>query len=429
MKIKKSKENLIPRQILPKVFSWLYEKEIIVINGPRQAGKTTLLFQIKEKLKKEKVVYVNFEDSFQLEAFLKSPKDFVSLQLTKNKKTYLLFDEFQYVKNAGKILKLLFDQFFEKAKFIITGSSSLQIKEIASYLVGRAIFFNLYPLAFSEFLLAKDESLFKQWQTFNKNLYSFLLGKKFSKTSFIFEEKLKNLFDEYLIFGGYPAIVLSENKKKQERLFSLIETYIEKDIIKYLKIGNFLEFKKITKVFASQIGNLVNYSGIASEMAVSLFEIKKIAAVLENTFVIKFIPPFYSNKMTEIKKAPKVYFLDLGLRNALIVDFRLLDLRFEKGAMVENFVFQNFYYRKELSHLYFWRTKMGTEVDFILDYQGEIVPFEVKYQEFDKEKISRSFLSFCDTYKPKRGVVLTKNYFGQKKINQTKILFLPVYFI
>jgi uncharacterized protein len=141
MKFKKSKDNLIPRQILPKVSSWLFEKEIIVINGPRQAGKTTLLFQIKEKLKKEKVVYVNFEDSFQLEAFLKSPKDFVSLQLAQNKKTYFLFDEFQYVKNAGKILKLLFDQFFEKAKFIITGSSSLQIKEIASYLVGRAIFF------------------------------------------------------------------------------------------------------------------------------------------------------------------------------------------------------------------------------------------------------------------------------------------------
>jgi uncharacterized protein len=295
-------------------------------------------------------------------------------------------------------------------------------------LVGQ-FFSNLYPFNFSEFLLAKDEALFKQWQIFNKNLYSFLLGKKFSKTSFIFEEKLKNLFNEYLIFGGYPAIVLSENEKKQERLFSLIETYIEKDIIKYLKIGNFLEFKKITKVFASQIGNLVNYSRMASEMAVSLFEIKKIAAVLENTFVIKFIPPFYSNKMTEIKKAPKVYFLDLGLRNALIADFRLLDLRFEKGAMVENFVFQNFYYRKELSHLYFWRTKMGAEVDFILDYQGEMVPFEVKYQEFDKEKISRSFLSFCHTYKPKRGVVLTKNYFGQKKINQTKILFLPVYFI
>jgi Predicted ATPase (AAA+ superfamily) len=192
MKIKKSKDNLIPRQILPKIFSWLSEKEIIVINGPRQAGKTTLLFQIKEKLKKEKVVYVNFEDSFQLEAFLKSPKDFVSLQLAKNKKTYFLFDEFQYVKNGGKILKLLFDQFFEKAKFIITGSSSLQIKEIASYLVGRAIFFYLYPLAFSEFLLAKDELFFKQWQIFNKNLYSFLLGEKFSKTSFIFEEKLKN---------------------------------------------------------------------------------------------------------------------------------------------------------------------------------------------------------------------------------------------
>jgi len=91
MKIKKSKDNLIPRQILPKIFSWLYEKEIIIINGPRQAGKTTLLYQIKEKIKKEKVVYVNFEDSFQLEAFLKSPKDFVRLQLAKNKKTYFLF--------------------------------------------------------------------------------------------------------------------------------------------------------------------------------------------------------------------------------------------------------------------------------------------------------------------------------------------------
>ena len=142
-----------------------------------------------------------------------------------------------------------------------------------------------------------------------------------------------------------------------------------------------------------------------------------------------FFSPFYSNKITEIKKAPKIYFLDLGLRNALISDFRLPDLRFEKGAMVENFVFQNFYYRKELTSLYFWRTKMGAEVDFVLDYQGETFPFEVKYQDFEKEKLSRSFLSFLNTYQPKRGVVLTKNYFGEKRFHQTAILFLPVYFI
>jgi predicted AAA+ superfamily ATPase len=426
--MQKSKIKLVERELYPQIRRWLNEPEIIAINGSRQTGKTTLLLKLKEELKGEKTVYVNFEDMDQLEAFTRSPKDFVSLQLKKSGKTYFLFDEFHYVKNAGKVLKLLFDQ-NPSAKFIITGSSSLKIREIASYLVGRVIFLTLYPFSLAECLSYHDTTLFNLWQKFNRLFWDFLDNKKLKLPILIFESQLKSVFENYLIFGGYPTVTTSATDLKKERLSGLIETYIEKDIIRHLQIGNFLEFKNVTKILSSQIGNLINYSSLSSDLQLSKSAVKKFLAVLENTFIIKLISPFFSNRITEIKKSPKSYFFDLGLRNSLISDFRDINFRQDKGALAENFVFQNLSYRKETSQLSFWRTKQGAEVDFILRYENEIIPLEVKYQEFKQAKLTRSFLSFLNIYKPAKAVVLTKNYTAFIKYGLTKVLFSPIYFV
>jgi uncharacterized protein len=427
--IKKSNANLVKRTIYPQIINWLSEKEVIAVNGPRRSGKTTLLLKLQEKLKQEKkkTVFVNFEDTDNLEAFLKAPKEFVYLNLSSSGKTYFLFDEFQYVKGGGKLLKLVFDT-YPQAKFVITGSSSLKIRNIASFLVGRVVFFELYPFSFLEFLSFFDSKLVKLGTEFGKQIENFFQGKKVNFPKLAFASELEKLFLKYLLYGGYPGIVVSEKSKKKLRLDSLIETYVEKDIIKYLKIGNFLEFKKFVRVLAVQVGNIINYSSLAQDTGLSFREIKSFLAVLEQTFVVKTVSPWFTNKITEIRKSPKLYFLDLGLRNALLKDFRSIPLRENKGALAENFVFQNLFYLQKIKNLNFWRTKTKAEVDFILNWQGKPMPVEVKYSQFNKAKLSRSLKSFIAKYKPEKGIVFNKNFTGVLKKDKTQILFLPIYF-
>jgi uncharacterized protein len=427
MKTKKSKDKLIDREIYPQINRWLKEKEIIIINGSRQVGKTTLLLQLRELLTKEKTVYVNFENITELENFSLSPKEFINLQLSKTTKTYFLFDEFQYVENAGKILKLLYDG-FPQAKFIITGSSSLKIREIASFLVGRAIFFTLYPFSFGEYLSYKDEKLYNLWKSNHQKLIAFIKNGTDVKTKpLIFEKELQEAIQNYLIYGSYPAIVISKPEFKKDRLLAIIDTYIEKDIIKHLQIGNFLEFKNLIKIFSLQIGNIINYSSLLNDAKMNYADLKKYTGILENTFIIKLQQPFSTNRISEIKKSPKVFFVDLGLRNSLIADLRLIGYRQDRGAIIENFVWQNLYFRN--NELNFWRTKQQAEVDFIYRIDNEIIPIEAKDQQYSKPKLTRSFTSFIDIYRPKKGIVLTRNYYGTIHYKTTKIIFFPYFFV
>lgn len=428
MENKKSKDKLVEREIYPQIIKWLKEKEIIIINGSRQVGKTTLLLQIKKLLEKEKVVYVDFENISELENFIISPQEYISLQLDRKRKTYFLFDEFQYVDNAGKILKLLYDG-FPQAKFIVTGSSSLKIREIASFLVGRAVFFTLFPFSFAEYLSYKDNRLYSLWKKNQLNFINFIDNHqtKIEAKPFIFEKELQRAMEDYLVFGGYPAVVTSRGELKKDRLSAIVETYIEKDIIKHLQIGNFLEFKNLVKIFSLQIGNIVNNSSLSTDAKISYGELRKFIAILENTFIIKLLPPFSSNKITEIKKSPKVFFMDLGLRNSLIDDLRPIEYRQDKGAMIENFVWQNLFYRYE--KLNYWRTKQKAEVDFVYKINNEIIPIEVKDQDFDKPQLTRSFLNFIEQYRPKKGIILTRNYYGLTHHKTTKILFFPYFFV
>lgn len=426
---KESNTDFIERELYPQILDWLKEREIVAVAGPRQAGKTTLLLRLKEHLQNQNAVLLNFEDSEILKSFSRSPREFIELYAKKGEKSYFLLDEFQYVKNAGKILKLLFDE-YPKIKFIITGSSSLKIRQIASFLVGRVVFFYLYPLSFAEYLSYKDGALYQLWLKFNQAFKSFLGEKPESLPTLLFEDRLLKSLENYITFGGYPAIVTSDPDKKGGRLQGLVETYIEKDIIKFLQIGNYLEFRDFTGLLASRIGNLVNYSSLGRDAALSYREVKKFLGALEKTFVVRRVAPYFTNKASEIRKAPKVYFVDSGLRNCLTDDFRDLAPRPDKGALAENFVFQNLLYRRETEKLNFWRTRQGAEVDFILKSRGELIPIEVKYQNFSGPKLSRSFKNFLKLHPElTKGVVLTKDFVGTSQFGETHILFLPIYFV
>lgn len=419
----------IERSLYGDIFPWFAEPEILAISGPRQSGKTTLLKKIEEDLseKNQSVVFANFENSSVLEDFQNAPIEFIKFHL-QEKKTFFLFDEFQHVEMGGKILKLLFDT-FPTAKFIISGSSSLKIKEIASFLVGRVIFFRLYPLSFSEIISYKDKKLFSFWQKYNTEIEKLLKGRSFSLPYSIFQQEFEKIFSDYLIYGGYPRVVISNKEKRVKRLQSLVETYIEKDIIRHLRVGNFLEFKHLARIFSLQIGNIVNYNSLSRETKLNFREIKKFSSILSETFVLDFVSPFFRNKASELKKNPKAYFLDLGLRNTLVSDFRDLTLRPDLGFLVENFVYTQLRQCLPNGKISFWRTKSQAEVDFVLELEGELIPLEVKYREMDRPEIDRSFTNFLNLYQPRRGVILNKNYSGTCKRGNSQIVFLPLYLI
>ncbi|MBU1017285.1 ATP-binding protein [Patescibacteria group bacterium] len=420
--------HYIKRELEKKLVSWLPEREIIAICGPRQSGKTTLVKKIAEdlKLSGKEVFYASFEDTETLLSFIRAPKEFVSLHMGGGDRTFFIFDEYQLVPGGGKVLKLLFD-LFEEAKFIITGSSSLKIRDLAENLVGRVIFFELYPLSFSEFLSCKDGVVYKKHESLQTAFTEFLFSGKFESQTLLYEDTSLKLFEEYAIYGGYPAVALSERQKSEERLQSFINTYVERDIVKLLKIGNYLDFRNFAQSLSLQIANLITYSSFGSELGLSFREVRKFLSALEETYVVKSLLPFSKNRATEIKKSRKVYFIDLGLRNGLIGDFRALEMRQDKGALAENFVLQNLIYRPSTSDVRYWRTKQGAEVDFVLKMQGELVPIEVKFQNMKKAEISKSLVSFINLYSVKRAVVLTKNFSGTRLFGNARVAFFPIY--
>lgn len=399
--------NFVEREIEKDVIKWLNSKEILAIRGPRQSGKTTLLNKIMEMLRKKgrKVHFVSFEDDLEREKFEKNPSGYIEYYMGGNKeKHFFLLDEVQYIKNAGKLLKLIYDS-IENVKIVITGSSTLDINDIGVYLVGRVLFFELYPFSFSEFLRAKDIKL-----------YEYYIKNKFvssKKMNILFLDRLNIYLKEYIQFGGYPRIVLEKNiEKKKFLLKNLFLTYIEKDIVKVYGIKYKQKIIDLIRNLASINSGIINFDELCSLVGLYNKELKEILSILENTYVIKLIKPFYKNLTTELRKNPKVYFIDTGLRNFITGRFDFSDEEF--GRLLENYVLNRFKEEK----VNFWRTTAKAEVDFVLK---EKTPLEVKINP----KLTRALRSFIHTYKPDRAFIVNLNSFSKIRIDKTRIFIVP----
>lgn len=427
------REEIYPRSILSNLLKWLTRREAYAIKGPRQSGKTTILKILREELVKKgmNAVFLNFEDPDVLEAFERNPKEYIKSFLTKEGRYYFLMDEYHYVKEPGKKLKLLYDT-FENTKFIVTGSSSLELSgAMAKFLVGRVFFFELFPFSFHEFLVAKNSRLARIHEEKNKRIKEFLLnGKTFGIKEDIFLKEFTPFFNEYLIFGGYPAVIKSRDfETKRMILKNIYDTYVSKDVVEFLKISDAFKYRSVVRTLAAMVGNLVNYNEICSTCQSYYKEVKRMISILFETYIINLIQPFYKNPMTELKKIPKVYFFDLGLRNYVIDNLSPIEKRIDVGAIVENFVFlglRNMFPERTINY---WRTIAKAEVDFVLRLNDKVVPIEVKYQTLKKPKISRGFRSFIESYKPDRALVITKDFWGKIKVGKTAILFVPACYL
>lgn len=389
--------NYINRDLEKTIKKYLSSKEIIAVVGPRQCGKTTLLQYITKDLKK--INSISFDDSKTLRLFEEDIDSFIEKHV-KNY-NYLFIDEVQYSKDSGKKLKFIHDS--TKIKILISGSSApdLSIQNL-KYLVGRIFIFHLYPFSFSEFLKAKSPAL--------ENIYK----KANYKTEI--QKQLNKLLIEYITYGGYPRVVLSKTQEEKKlTLDNIYNTFLLKEIKEILQLSENDKLISLMKALSLQIGNLINYEELSNVTGFSFAQLKKYLKILEETYICQRLSPFFTNKRTELIKIPKIYFIDLGLRNTCINNFNTE--RTDKGAMLENFIFSELI--KKEKQIKFWRSKGGAEVDFILE---DKIPIEVKTKS--TKNIPKSLHSFIEKYKPKKGFILTLDQTKTKKhknINPTTL--------
>lgn len=432
---------IYPRDLLNDIKPFLKRKEFIAIVGPRQSGKTTFLEIIKKhlqesmKIKHDAIKIITFEDRRLLLQFESDPIALVESYLSEKhtQKTYLLIDEFQYAHNGGQHLKLIYDT-MKNIKIIITGSSSLDIKaKVGKFMVGRILSFYLYPFSFGEYLAAANSRLAKIYKRHNHQCIQWLIkGTPFLNTSKedVFYNEFIKPFENYCIWGGYPSVVLSTNVNERKKILSdIYDNYVLKDIKSLLELATERNLYLLSQYLSTQIGNIVVYQTLSETSRLDYRNLIKHLNILRETFVCQEVRPFFKNRQKELSKNPKIFFYDMGFRNNLIENMNTLDKHTDKGAIVENFAFIRLIKLfGQLEKINFWRTKAGAEVDFIIHTEGKIIPIEIKYSLFTSEKISKSLVSFIESFNPERALVLTKNYWGSTKRNNTKILFVPIYY-
>ncbi len=424
--------NYFERELLEELKKWLERREILAIKGPRQSGKTTLLEMLQavleEKVGEENILFLTFEDLEVREKFETAPKEFIDSFILNAGRYYFLLDEFHYVKEGGQRLKLLYDT-LRTTKFVITGSSSLELRgETATYLTGRLFSFELLPFNFYEFLNTRDKRFARIYKERNSLVKNLLNGTDFSVEEDIFVDDLLKFLNEFINYGGYPEVVKSGNEEEKLMVLkNIVNTYIDKDIINFLNITDALKFKRVLTLLSSICGNILRYEAICRNSNTYYKEVVRILDILQQTYVVDLIRPYHMNLVTELRKNPKVYFLDSGLRNYLINNFSELDVRVDKGILAENFVLnrlKSIVGDKGIIH--FWRTTAKAEVDFVVEMPDRLIPVEVKFEPFKKEKIPKGLFSFIRTYSPAIAIIVTNNFLGEKMVNKTKVKFIPI---
>jgi len=408
---------MIKRTLLAQLELHLASREISLIVGPRQAGKTTLMLILKKALEEQGLptVYLNLDIEADMRHFYSQEALVRKIELEVGKmKAFVFIDEIQRKENAGLFLKGLYDMGLPH-KFIVSGSGSMELKEkIHESLVGRKRVFELNPLSFDEFANFKTED------RYSDRISAYLRSEP---------EKARHLLEEYMNFGGYPRVALAENVgAKQGEIAEIYQSYLEKDIVYLLQVKKSDALSRLVRILAAQSGRLVNITGLSSELGIAASTIKDYLWYLEKTFIVRRVTPFFRNIRKEIRKSPLFYFYDLGLRNYAAGAFGRLN------ANEEGFVFQNcvFNWMSEITNsgapeIHFWQTADGSEVDFVLEMAREVVPIEVKYSWLKKPSVPRGLRSFILRYKPAKACVVNRILKETVEIEKTRVAFVPFF--
>ncbi len=366
---------MVPMEIRRSIYNDLRreldEPHVLVLVGPRQVGKTTLLRHLESDARAagHRTRYLDLEQPADL-ALLRGEIAGVIETLTAG--VDLVFvDEFYYLEDAGRLFKSIYDRSErtgERVKVVASGSSSVEIHaHLRESLAGRRMTYRVFPLSWSEY---------SAWDSPNRPS-----------------------FEDYLRHGGLPGLSHVEDEERKNRLLQeYLSTYLFKDVKGLVKEENVRAFNHLLYLLAQNQGQLVEASSLARELGVSAPTVSSYLAVLDQTYVNFLLPCYHSNLANELKKARKTYLYDLGIRNSILKDFRPTAEREDRGAVFETYVFLTLLpLLAPNMELRFWRTKKKEEVDFVLVHNRQPTPIEVK-SRLDHPAPPPGVLAFCRRY-------------------------------
>lgn len=369
---------MIHRILYNQLLSNLSNPKVLLLYGPRQVGKTTLLKKLASESGK-KTLWWNGDEP-DIRADLKqATSGFLKSQL--NGFELLIIDEAQRIENIGITLKLIHENIPE-IKVIASGSSSFDLaNKINEPLTGRKREFMLFPISAKE-LVEQDG-----------------------------EREFNRLLKSRLIFGSYPEVI-TDSGNERDIVMSLADSYLYKDILIWENIQKPAKLEKLIQALAFQVGSEVSVNELSQLAGLDNHTVERYIQLLEKSFVVFQLQAFSRNLRNELKKSRKIYFYDNGIRNAVINQFAPIDLRNDVGALWENYMIsermKKMSYENRYVKNYFWRTFAGQEIDFIEEVDGKISAFEFKWSPKAKPKFSKTFLN---EYQPEvTQVVNSENY-------------------
>ncbi|MDO8965170.1 ATP-binding protein [Algoriphagus sp.] len=373
---------MIKRKLSEKLIQSCFKGKIIILLGARQVGKTTLLKELVKEINSP-YTWFNADEADILEAFTSAVTSTQLIHLIGSDSRLVIIDEAQQIPDIGKKLKLIYDN-RPDIQLIVTGSSAFDLQDQTSEpLTGRKRTFHLYPISYLE----------------TENLTSAL--------------EAKRLLDTRLMFGFYPDVVNNPGKEK-ELLIEIAQSYLYKDVLRLDGIRKPSHLEKLLKALAFQVGSEVSYNELAQIIGnIDTATVEKYLDLLEKAFVIFKLPAFNRNLRNEIKKGKKYYFFDNGIRNVLINNFTLPEMRVDKGALWENFLISERLkantYAGRFVNSYFWRTHDQAEIDYLEETDGILHAFELKWQD-KKVRFPASFLQSYPNHQT--NVVSRSNFEG-----------------
>jgi len=356
---------MIPRLLEQRIEERLFRGRVITLFGARRVGKTTLAQKILENHKDKKTRYLNCD--------LRSVQQGLGVQEAEVLRSYLgendlvVLDEAQNIPDIGQILKILVDT-YPQMQIIATGSSSFRLANaVGEPLTGRVTSFELLPLSIQE--IAGDQG--------------------FS----VIEPRLQHL----LRFGSFPSILDADEAYAREQLEELVSNYLFKDVLAFSGIKKETVLLNLVRMLALQMGNEVSYTNLGQALQVDRKTIINYIDVLEQNFILFRLGAYSKNLRKEITKSQKIYFYDVGVRNALIQAFQPLELRNDVGFIWENFcIVERLKYAKNnrrFINRYFWRTYDQKEVDYVEEEDGVLTGYECKWSPDANMKVPEKFLS------------------------------------
>lgn len=330
--------------------SLLHDGKIVILYGPRQTGKTTLVRSILDQMQLS-VLAINADERRYHGPF--SYRDFRKMKEVVDEREVLFIDEAQQIDDIGINLKILHDG-DPGLKIIVTGSSSFDLaNRTQEPLTGRTRTFRLFPVSVSEL---------------RQHLTPF---------------EIRQNLDEYLLYGMYPEVLtMPDSNRKKEHLIELSRAYLYKDVLSLANIRNSDKIHKLLQLIALQVGSGVSINKLANALDLSHDTIVHYLDLLEKSFVLFRHPAYSKNLSKEISKMDKIYFYDTGIRNAILENFTSLDLRLDRGALWENFIIaerlkMNVYHNRFVRS-YYWRVYTGAEIDLVEESEGMLSAFEIK---------------------------------------------------